>query len=416
MRGTEMSDKQPSDAELRRPASRPLRFTFSLLYIGIAGAITYLYGITSCGNPILTGKITQAGLLLLLLSLLGLEWFERRRYPNAPPTVAAFVLLVIRMILVESVVALDCTKIALFLYPMVPFGAHFALGSRMSTLLSLFYVLLIVWRTGRLDSVWYLDPGVTSNLLAFTFVMLFVPLIAHIIRRDDESRWQTERLLADLESSHLKLRVYAEQVAELAAAEERNRLARDIHDSLGHYLTAVNIQLEKALAYQDHDPEEATQAIRDAKQAAADALRDVRRSVSALRSPEGCFSLKTALENLVGGLDNDRIAVDFSITGDETGYSRFVLMALYRAAQEGLTNVQKHAQASHVALSVQLGEYEARLVLRDDGQGFDTRVLNGSISPQEQGFGLRGIRERLEMVRGQLALRSSPQRGWQRPQ
>jgi len=250
-----------------------------------------------------------------------------------------------------------------------------------------------------------------SNLLAFTFVMLFVPLIAHVIRLDDENRQRTEQLLTDLEISHLKLQAYTEQVAELAAAEERNRLARDIHDSVGHYLTAVNIQLEKAILYQERNPEEATQAIRDAKEAAAEALSDVRRSVNTLRNPEGRFFLKDSLEKLVEAINTEQFSIDLAFTGDEMDYPRSVRMALFRAAQEGLTNIQKHAQAGHVELNIQLGPKEALLTLRDDGRGFDPEVMNRSDSTQKEGYGLSGIRERLELIRGKLALESSPESG-----
>ncbi|MEJ2750895.1 MAG: sensor histidine kinase, partial [Anaerolineae bacterium] len=212
---------------------------------------------------------------------------------------------------------------------------------------------------------------------------------------------------ADLEATNRRLQVYAAQVAELAAMEERNRLARDIHDSLGHYLTAVNIQLEKALAFHSRSPEEAEQAIRDAKQAASEALQDVRRSVGALRSEADRFSLEQSLQELIKGIGNGRIHIDLRFTGSERGYTRLSLMALYRAAQEGLTNIQKHAQATQVVVEVKLGRDEASLCLHDDGQGFDTALIEEWMAAPNQTFGLQGIRERLELVRGEMKLTSN---------
>jgi signal transduction histidine kinase len=381
------------------------------MYIMITGVIAYLNSFTLCRNYILVEGDAEFGLGTLLILLLGLEWFERKRYDDTPPAGIALILLATRMIFFEGMVALDCTKTALFLYPVIPFSAYFAFGGRISTFLSLFYIALTVWRTGHINSAWYTDPELSSTILSFIFVMLLTPVIARIIRREEQSRQRTEQLLNDLKVSNLQLRAYAEQAAELSASEERNRLARDIHDSLGHHLTAVSIQLEKALAYQDRAPEVTTQAIRDAKQAATEALQNVRRSVSALRDSDGDFSLKTALNNLVNRLNNDQFSITFSITGDETGYSRSVLMTLYRTAQEGLTNIEKHAQASAVVLTITLGEEEASLLLRDDGQGFDTTTLDTAPTAQASRFGLQGIRERLDSVRGQLALQSAPQRG-----
>jgi signal transduction histidine kinase len=348
---------------------------------------------------------------LIVGVLLALEWLEQTRFGQSLTRRMAFAILATRMVLFEGAVALDCNGIALFLYPMGSYSTYFAFGGGASLAISFFYVLLIAWRFRLVNPGWYLNPEALSYVLIFAVVMLFGPLVAHIIRRDDENRRRTETLLSDLEVSHIKLQTYTEQVAELATVEERNRLARDIHDSLGHYLTAVNIQLEKALLYQERNPQEATQAIRDAKQAAADALRDVRRSVSTLRDADERFSLTSSLEKLIREISSESLTIHLAINGDETAYPRSTLTALYRAAQEGLTNVQKHAHANQVDLKIDLGDHEAQLVLRDDGRGFDPKILNQPKSVPQLGFGLRGIQERLDLVRGQLSLQSTPRKG-----
>lgn len=406
---SEHSSPLSLESVLRRTTSRPFRFKFSVLYITITGAVAYLNGVANCQGSLPFDFNSWIGVILVVL--LWLEWFEESRYRSAPPRMIALGMLVLRILLVEGIVALDCNRIAVFLYPMIPYSAYFAFGARTSVFLSLFYVVFNIWRISRVDALWYTNPEAASNLMALTFVMLFVPLIAHIIRRDDAHRQETEQLLADLEVSHKRLQAYTEQVAELSAAEERVRLARDIHDSLGHYLTAVHIQLEKALAYQDRNPHEAKQAMLDAKQAAGEALRDIRRSVSALRSQDMAFHLDEALDKLVRGIDSPNLQVTLDITGDESRYSRSTLIALYRAAQEGLTNIQKHANARHAFLRVNFEEKAARLVLRDDGVGFeaDGKAGNGSFSGGT--FGLRGIRERLEILHGSLQVQSIPNQG-----
>lgn len=404
-----MNARRSLESVIRRTTSRPFRFKFSIFYITIVGVVTVIQSLTSCSQTRVLPPAILIG--LVVLALLGLEWLEQTRLHNNLATRSAFTVLALRMLLFEGAVALDCNGIALFLYPMGAYSVYFTFGSGASIAISFFYVLLVTWRI-RLDNPsWYLNPESTSYVLVFAFVMVFGPLVAHIIRKDDENRRRTETLLSDLEVSHIKLQAYTEQVAELAAAEERNRLARDIHDSLGHYLTAVNIQLEKALLYQERNPAEATQAIRDAKQAAADALRDVRHSVGALRDSNERFSLVDSLEKLIQEINGDNLSINMTIHGEEADYPRSTLTALYRAAQEGLTNIQKHAQARHVELTIDLGMREAQLVLRDDGQGFDPKILHQPKSLPQLGFGLRGIQERLDLVRGQLMLQSSPRKG-----
>jgi signal transduction histidine kinase len=402
-----MNPQRSIESVIRRTASQPFRFKFSVVYIAITGAVAYLNGVEKCGANFPVNPATGIG--GILLALLALEWYEYSRYDKNPSARAKSILLAARILLIEGMVTFDCNGIALLLFPMIPYYAHFAFGEAASASLSVVYIMLVFWRTGFSESFFRVDMGTESNLLAFTFVMLFIPLIANIIRRDDESRLKTERLLTDLEISHLKLQAYTEQVADLAAAEERNRLARDIHDSLGHYLTAIGIQLEKALAYQKRNPEEATQSIVEAKQAAADALRDVRLSVGTLRSAENNFSLAASVEKIIEGIRSENLQIEFSAQGSEADYPRSALMALYRAAQEGLTNVQKHSQASAASLKISLGKNEARMVLRDNGQGFDPEALEKI--PQSPSFGLRGIRERLELIRGSMSLHSQPQQG-----
>ena len=102
--------------------------------------------------------------------------------------------------------------------------------------------------------------------------ILFFQIYARLWERDKNIQTANEKLMADLKESHRQLKLYAEKIADVVASEERNKLARDIHDSLGHYLAAINIQLSKARAFYDRDREESLTALENAKQAAAEAI------------------------------------------------------------------------------------------------------------------------------------------------
>jgi signal transduction histidine kinase len=171
-----------------------------------------------------------------------------------------------------------------------------------------------------------------------------------------------------LERAHRQLQAYAERVAELATTEERNRIAREIHDGLGHVLIAITLQLEKALVYQEKQPEVAVQAVSDAKGVAKDALQDVRRSVSVLRTKREPFACTRGITLLVKQLREHGLSVDFEVDGSEERFSNDVLMTLYRFAQEGFTNIQKHAQASAVRVRLHFAEEEAHLSICDNGR------------------------------------------------
>jgi signal transduction histidine kinase len=112
-------------------------------------------------------------------------------------------------------------------------------------------------------------------------------------------------------------------------------------------------------------------------------------------------------------IGQQRFKVDLEISGEEHGFPKLVLLALYRAAQEGLTNVHKHAQASTVTLCVVLDKREARLSVADDGQGFDPAILAGLPARRHEHFGLQGVQERLELVEGTMHIVSGPAQGTQ---
>ena len=117
------------------------------------------------------------------------------------------------------------------------------------------------------------------------------------------------------------------------------------------------------------------------------------------------------MTGLVEQSRSDALKVDFEINGSETGYSKPALMTLYRAVQEGLTNVYKHSKASHVQILIQFDEISARMQLRDNGKGFNVDEVEGSSHHRDGQFGLQGIRERLELVGGEMSLESEAGKG-----
>jgi signal transduction histidine kinase len=245
------------------------------------------------------------------------------------------------------------------------------------------------------------EPGPYVNLLPWLAGLGFIGGTTQLARREQEARERSESLLVELTEAHRQLQDYAEQASQLATTRERNRLAREIHDSLGHYLTIINVQLETAQALRARDADRADRAVGEAKRLASEALADVRRSVAALR-PTALenASVREAIEQQVADFrEHSGLAVDLAIEGDEVRCSQAVELALYRAAQEGLTNVQRHAQA-HVAL----------VMLRRENGSVELAVEDDGVGPRgggEGGFGILGLRERVELLGGQLGFGGS---------
>ncbi|MCZ7544788.1 MAG: GAF domain-containing sensor histidine kinase [Anaerolineae bacterium] len=205
-----------------------------------------------------------------------------------------------------------------------------------------------------------------------------------------------------------RARLFARSV-QLGAVEERNRLAREIHDTLAQGLSAITLQLETAAALLESgaDPARAQQAIDRALALTRANLDEARRSVLDLRAAplEGC-TLAEAVEALAqsaaeaAGLD-----LRFEATGGDQPLPLRVEVGLYRVAQEALNNVVRHAEAGQLAVSLTATPDAVRLVIEDDGRGFD------AAAPQESRYGLTGMNERVRLLGGKLDLSTDPGAG-----
>lgn len=200
-------------------------------------------------------------------------------------------------------------------------------------------------------------------------------------------------------------RALNQQIEELASIAERHRIAREIHDSLGHALVALNIQMETALDLWQEDPEEAHHLLQEAKKLGSEALRSVRESVAEIRTdPLQDQSLEQGVTQLVEEFQRiTGIGLDYQIHLPHIPPQR-IGVAVYRIIQEGLTNISKHANATAVILQLKTIEAGLQIVLKDDGKGFQ-------VDANRSGFGLQGIRERAAALGGQVQIASEPGAG-----
>lgn len=203
--------------------------------------------------------------------------------------------------------------------------------------------------------------------------------------------------------------------ARLATIEERNRLAREIHDTIAQGLAAVTLQLETADALAESKPQRAHEALQRALRLARGNLEEARRSVMDLRAaPLQGRTLPEALEALA----HEEKAHEEQVTPALVSFQyapemhfpplpASVESGLYRIAQEALNNAHRHARASHIYLELTANEHRVQLSIKDDGQGFDLDTLDA----QEGHFGLKGIGERVKLLNGTLCIESEPGQG-----
>jgi signal transduction histidine kinase len=215
-----------------------------------------------------------------------------------------------------------------------------------------------------------------SMIPGFAFVVIFT----WIALREIAARNRVEALSAEVEK--------------LAVIQERNRLAREIHDSLGHFLTTIHVQLQAARAIHAADPDRALEAVEKAQALAHDALAEVRRSVGALQADRVPVPLAQRLRELASATDGWGAAVSLETLGPVRPLAPEAEHALFRAAQEGLTNVRKHAQARTARVTLDYRD-PTRVFVRvtDDGRGR---------TDGRPGCGLTGLGERIAALGGRV--------------
>jgi signal transduction histidine kinase len=181
---------------------------------------------------------------------------------------------------------------------------------------------------------------------------------------------------------------------------ERTRIARELHDTFSQGYTALAVQLEAATRRIASSPEKARQNLDQARMLVRDGLTDARRAVWALRpQPLEGGDLASALTEMAGRLGAEA-PVEVRVEGQPRRLAEDLEIALLRIGQEALTNAFKHAQARRIQLTVSYGADQIELRVADDGRGF------AGERPPEGHFGLRGIRERVDGLGGQLRVKS----------
>lgn len=247
----------------------------------------------------------------------------------------------------------------------------------------------------------YYNPMIRScftsleSLMICLNILLFVLYMILLFTGQKDENERIRKLNEQLNQANDQLRDYAVNMERMAQMRERNRLAREIHDTLGHTLTAIIMCADAGLTLFDVAPEESKKRFQIVAQSARNGLTDVRRSIKALRADAlEHSSLEQALEGLV---ENFRLTTSAKIAYfQEAGALNLDTDeedALYRVVQEGLTNAVRHGKADRIEIRITRIGNVVSVSVRDNGTG---------CGELEEGFGLRHMRERLEMLGGTL--------------
>ena len=240
--------------------------------------------------------------------------------------------------------------------------------------------------------------------ISFLVVGYFISRLMHQLGAQQAALAQAN---TQLTAANARLTHYASTLETLTISRERNRMARELHDTLAHTLSGLAVQLETARAYQEVDPQAAGRLVDQALQATRSGLQETRRALKALRaSPLDDLGLRLALQQLAEeAAQRGSLQLMLELPAELRGLAPDVEQCLYRVAQEAVENVVQHAAAHRLALRLECGAERLALVVSDDGIGFRP----GAGVPEH--YGLPGMRERAQLAGGQLAIESAPGQG-----
>ncbi len=383
-------------------ASRFVRaehFASGVAYISLS--LGYLSGVLLASHLTLGGFLAFTGVQLVYAGVLTL--LVRGVWASSRFSLALYALALSLLSLASGLlgsIGINWDWI-LYLVTVVLYFSLLSLGVAVVSSLLLYGVMLL--NLAFLNN-WNFNVSLLANADSILVALCFVGAFSFVMTLHRAQRERAERLLREVEQSrsaleeaHTQLRRYAEQVEELAVARERTRMAREIHDSLGHYLTILNVQLETISKLVERDPSRLAAEVAEARQVAAQSMQEVRNAVAAMRPISiATLSLPQALTQL--GNDFKRAAPETDLTldleADLPPLAPDMQMTLYRAAQEALTNVRKHAHASKVLVRLRYEEGWLELLVLDNGCG--------PAAPKAEGFGLIGLGERVKLLGGEV--------------
>ncbi|MEC2061848.1 two-component system sensor histidine kinase LnrJ [Bacillus stercoris] len=250
---------------------------------------------------------------------------------------------------------------------------------------------------------------VIDHLTSMTFVV-FCGVVGKLIRKLLDAQETAKQQYRELTESHLalsaaheELHLYAKQVEELTAIHERNRMAREIHDTVGHKMTALLVQLQLLREWQKRDSQKADETVGVCETLAREALDDVRLSVRTLQTendPSLIESLKQLTEDFY---KNAGVTTEFAVSGDPAIIPLSLHPTLIRTVQEALTNAKRHGGATACSIQLACTTDSVSLVIKDDGKGNPEAAL---------GFGLLNMKKRAAEHGGMIRFESERDQGF----
>lgn len=237
----------------------------------------------------------------------------------------------------------------------------------------------------------YLHSG--YNIVNSLNIIMFIIYCAYVINKQRGTIEEVNFLYHELQIANEQLSEYADMSERMAQTKERNRLAREIHDTLGHTLTGIAVGLDACMALIDKHPVQAKIQLKKLSEVSREGIKDVRRSVNELR-PDALerLSLDLAIRKMVMDMSQvSNVQIFFETEEKHLKFDEDEENTIYRVIQESITNAVRHGNAKKIWITLKKVDGEIILIVRDNGIGCNDIQV---------GFGIKHIKERIEMLKG----------------
>ena len=281
----------------------------------------------------------------------------------------------------------------------------------------LLYVLsLTLYQTWIASQLAGLPLSVNLGWLVLQAAMMLIVgyIIVQLVSIQREQRSALAQAYEQQAAANRQLQQYAATLEELTISRERNRLARELHDTLAHSLSAVAVQLEAVRSLWRIDPSRSRKILDEADETVRRGLMEARRALQDLRAlPLQDLGLILALEDLAkAAAERAGTSLELNLPKQiDASLPPAVEQGVYRIAQEALENIVRHAEAGAIAVSLEPGDHNLTLLVQDNGQGIEPDAWPSSASDNPDRLGIQGMRERASLIGGHLKISSGEGQG-----
>ena len=388
------------------PITKPVHPKIAAALFVIVSLITFLFVVLEFFIFDIPNRAISGGILTLnivLMSLFGAQFLLYILVERYPALVNFLIFLQTTILITLMAVNLDSSAdIRVLVLPLSAMAAFFLPVGNAIFWLALFFIV------GAIHSTYLYGFEEMLSYAASLGEFSVFGIVGALMRRSNQAYYSIESLYDELHDAHTQLTRYSEGVRQLAVSQERNRVAREMHDSLGHSLTVAVVQLEGAERLIPKDPNRAASIIHNMRDQLKQALAELRNTLAQLRSDDGdevIGNLAMALTELKTNFTQATgLEIELDLPDHLPELNEDQRHAIFRATQEGLTNVQRHANGSRAWVTLTPNRETIALTVSDNGQGFPKEIADGR-------FGLRGLQERADFFGGSVTRKNKSSGG-----